>query len=166
MLMAKSFHRSKRQSFTILELFLSLSLITLIFLPLSISGYTFLKEWQYKRDVFALKSQLQLAYDMVLHCDIPIKVHFIKRKGSFKKGVTCSFELENKFLEKKLPAKRYYPYIQKIQINNLPFSRNIIFSSAGDYAKPITLDIVGFLKKQTMSMEIKGYPHVLEVEKK
>lgn len=160
--MARLSLKGKRASFTYLELCISLTLIALIFLPLSLSGKKLLRKWQYERDIKELKSQLQLAYNYVLHCNIPVDVVL----KTTRKGLICSLNFENKTLEKKCPSRALYPHIKKMALNSLPTPRKkVIFSSAGDYSQPLNFTFFGSKQNQKSSLSLKGYPHVLEIQK-
>lgn len=160
--MVTSSKKNKRHALTILELSLTIFIISLVFVPLGSTSYQFLKKKLYQRDVFRLKNDLQLAYSCVLHCDLPVDVLFEQTK----KGATLALFFKNKALQKKWSSKKNYPYIKKMTFNNnYMTSKQITFSEAGDYKNPIILSLYGDKANQKASLHLKGYPHVLEIEK-
>lgn len=153
---------NRRFSLTLLELVLSLALLLMVLSPLSLASHKLLKKWRYQRDVNMLKSQLQAAYSLVLHCDIAVNVLFKETK----KGVYCILDFQNPSLNHKIKTKCFYPHIQKITLNHKRFLRpKLTFSPSGDYLSPIDLSLYGNKSSLKTSMIIKGYPHVLETKK-
>lgn len=159
--MAKSSQIHKRRPFTFLELSISIALLSLVFLPLGMSGEKLLRKWQYEEEISKLKDQLQLAYDFVLHCDIPAEVTF----KITKKGLACRLNFENKLIEKKNVAYALYPQIKKMILNDMRIiKKKVTFSSSGDYSTPLHFTFIGKKKDQKKSITLKGYPHVLYVQ--
>ena len=160
--MAKSSRAIKRHALTILELCLAICIVSMVFAPLGSTCYKSLKKQLYQRDVSRLKSDLQLAYDFVLHCDVQVNVTL----EPTTKGTFLSLLFENKELQKKWPSKKLYPHIKRTTFDNKNHSDlKMTFSEAGDYQKPIFLSLYGEQPNLKQSIELKGYPHVLEIEK-
>lgn len=154
----------KRFVFSLTELFVCIALVALILPPVGIKSYHFFKKWQYRHDVYSLKSQLQMGNDIVLHRLIPMKILFNKQD----KGLYCELKFENKELSQKFPTKKTYPHIKEIKcydlkgveqdLSNITLSTSI----AGDFDEPLKLTFIGN-QEQTLSCVLKGYPHVLHI---
>lgn len=165
--MEKFWISKKRNSFSLTELILSIFLIGLVLPSVGVAGHQFLKEWKFKSDVEHLRLQLQMGHDFSLHCEIPVAITLRETK----RGLFCKLEFENKLLERKLPTERFYPHIKHMMFSNANTKYNqrkihYLCSFSGGLDKPSTLILKDASKKKQLSMEIYGYPHVLEIKKK
>ncbi len=151
--------------FSLTEIILCLVLVGMALPTLGMQGHRFLKNLRFTQDVEALSIQLQLANDLVLKCNILVKV-ILKQTP---RGLTCKLEFENKHLEKKLPTEKFYPNIKKMQTTTAKglMDRTVLrffCCFSGGLDNPIKISLIGDQSKK-LSMVIKGYPHVLEIEK-
>ena len=163
--MERLLRNNKANFFSLTEIILCIALVGMALPTLGVQGHKFLKNLRFEQDVEALATQLQLANDLALKCNLVVKV-VLKQT---QRGLACKLELENKLLEKKFPTEKLYPNIKKMQISpskglmdRTVFSFFCCFS--GGMSHPIKLSLIGGLSKK-LSMVIKGYPHVLEIEK-
>ena len=163
--MEKLFHKTKSSFFSLTEIILCLVLVGMALPTLGMQGHRFLKNLRFGQDVEALGTQLQLANDLVLQCNIPVKV--ILKQTS--RGLACKLEFENKLFEKKFPTEKLYPNIKKMQTTTAKgfMDRTVLrffCCFSGGLDNPIKISLIGPQSKK-LSMTIKGYPHVLEIEK-
>lgn len=160
--MVKSVSNAKKSALTLIEVVLSLTLLLMVLSPLSLASHKLLKKWRYQRDVNKLRSQLQGAYSLVLHCDVAVNVLFKETQ----KGIYCILDFQNASLNRKIKTQVFYPHIQRITLNRKHFLRpKLTFSPSGDYLYPVELGLIGENFFFQTSMLIKGYPHVLETKK-
>ena len=151
----------RKCSFSLTEVLIALAVFSMALAPLSFQGARLLSRWQYRRDLNLLKSQIQLAYDLVLHCNIPINLN-LKLSPT---GIICRLEMENKALEKRIPAIRSYPHLKEMWLGDTPQSQvSLPLSFSGDLIESQHLYFEGRRGQKKGHLEIKGYPHVLHLE--
>lgn len=157
-----SWIKKKRIGFTLSELLIGLFLLALILPTLGLGGLRFFKKWQFEQDIQSLKSQLQLAHDSVLHCQIP--VHITLRKTV--RGLYCQLNFENDSLDRKLPCKKLYKHIQKMNVSSINRSViNLYCCFSGGLQSPLVIELLNEKATQSYRFTLKGYPHVIHVEK-
>lgn len=144
---------SKRQSLTLLEILLSITVLALVLPTLGISGHKLLRRYQYMQDIAALKNQLQMAHDMTLHTHVPVYIELTADRSQ----LLCSLSFENSFLESKLPKSQIYKHIRLTNGHHL----SLCCSSSGALNNPITLLLTDSKKQHSIHITLKGYPHVV-----
>ncbi len=151
----------RSRSFSLTEILVSLAVFSMALAPLGFQGSKLVHRWQYRRDLDLLTSQIQLAYDLILHCNIPIN---LKLEES-PKGIICSLEMENKALQKRIPSIRRYPHLKEMALGSAAQNKiSLPLSFSGDLIEPQHLYFKGRPGQKKGHLEIKGYPHVLHLE--
>ncbi|MCH9633221.1 MAG: hypothetical protein S4CHLAM6_15740 [Chlamydiae bacterium] len=161
--MGKLSNKTKGHFFSLTEIILCIVLVGMALPSIGLQGHKFLKGLRFGQDVEALCTQLQLANDLSLQCNIPVKIT-LKQTA---KGLACKFELENKQLEKAFPTERLYSSVKEMRISKAQRkSRTFHFFCcfSGGLDNPEKISFLGPQSKK-LSIIVKGYPHVLEIEK-
>lgn len=154
--------KKQRRGFTLAELLIGLFLLALILPTLGLGGLRFFKKWQFEQDIQSLKSQLQLAHDCVLHCQIPVQITLEKTA----RGLYCQLNFENDPLDNKLPCKKLYKHIQKMNIGSTTQAAiNFYCCFSGGLQSPLVIELLNKKATQSYRFTLKGYPHVIHVEK-
>lgn len=128
---------------------------------LAIPGLKLIKKHQFEEDVEYLKSQLQLAYDFVLHCDVPIQMELKIENNK----LTSQFYCPNQLVAKMLPLKHTYKTAAQIKVDHKKVKKALFsFSFFSDMLKDETLTIIDPSSKRSFSLIIKGFPYVVEIK--
>ncbi len=165
----------KKNSFSFIELIIALTLVTLVIGALSVSLTSLIKKNQFERESEKLQGHLQLAYDLILNEDIDLDVLFYYQEQK----LICELSCEDPKLLEPIKKRKSFSHLKRIDLvdkkgflkrslESSSFSNQKItlpFSYFGTFEHPDYLVLTGS-SKQSASFLIKGFPHVLQKEKK
>ncbi len=165
----------KKNSFSFIELIIALSLVALVIGTLSVSLTSLIRKNQFERESEKLMGHLQLAYDLVLNEDVDLDILLFYQD----QRLVCELFCEDQKLLEPIQRIKNFRHLKRIDlvdkkgilkrsIESSSFSNQKIklpISYFGTFESPEHLVLKGS-SKQSASFLIKGFPHVLQKEKK
>ncbi|MCH9634246.1 MAG: hypothetical protein S4CHLAM7_09910 [Chlamydiae bacterium] len=153
----------KKNPFTLIEIIFSIGLIALAMSTLSFSLSKLVKSNQFDREIDTFQAFIQQAYDLVLHYEVDIDLN-LYYKGPF---LICEINCDQPHLLSPKHKIKKFRHLKKNSLLNQGKGDKFCFSFSyfGSRMPPTYLVFVG-PKNETVSFLIKGFPYVLQKEKK
>ena len=162
-------NKHHRRSFSLIEVVLSLFIISIVFSAVGIGSYKHVKKKRFESELKEFQMQLQLAYDLVLDYNIDLDIAFRIRNQNLQ----CEILTDNKSLNKKLFFKKNYKYLSNLEfldensklISKLSEDSHILGISYFGGCQPKTILKIKDYLDAGYTMSILDYPQVITCEK-
>ncbi len=150
----------KRHSFSLTELLTVLMLLgTMIAVP-GVRGYELIEKIRFRKDVEKMKGRLQTAYDLVLRYDVDIHISLEQTD----RGLFCRLLSDHPSLLNGPEKEVFFSRLRKLEKDGRNTSTVFCtFSYFGGH-QPIFFLSLSNGKKETVSFEIRGFPHVIKAK--